>query len=252
MSNDEKIVGSDRVIAVLVELSKHEAGVTLDELTNTMGYPKPTIHRALASLKKAGLAHQANRGVYTLGDEFLRMAFRFQNRRPEAVQFDAALHALAQEFGETVHLATLDGRDVVYRGKVDSPSGAVKLTSSIGARNPAYSTAVGKLLLSYKFDSESAFLDWLGDAKLEKKTDTTITDPKKLWKEIVNSRKRDYGIDNQENEVGVNCLAIPVFTTNSKVPYGAISISGLSFRTPIEILETNVEKIRSIISANAI
>jgi DNA-binding IclR family transcriptional regulator len=245
--SEDRLVGAERVIAVLIELSKHESGVSLDELTAILGFSKPTIHRALASLKKSGLASQSSRGFYSLGDEFLRMAYRFQDRRPEAVRFDAALSQLAQVFGETVHLAVLDGRDVVYRGKVDSPAGAVRLTSSIGARNPAYRTAVGKVLLGYKLNSQAEFLEWLGDEPLEKKTANTITSPTALWNEILLTRERDFGVDDQENEIGVNCIAIPVFTNNSDIPYAAISVSGLAFRTSLKTLRDRVEEIRNVV-----
>ena len=107
------------------------------------------MHRALASLRKAGLASQSSRGVYELGDEFLRLAYRFQDARPETARIEPQLRELATEFGETAHFAILDGAEVVYRAKVDPPVGAIRLTSTIGGRNSAYSTAVGKLLLSF-------------------------------------------------------------------------------------------------------
>src|SRR6476660_2159968 len=138
-----RIVGSDRVLAVLRELACHPDGVRLEELTRVIGSPKPTVHRALRALRRAGLADQDARGHYVLGDEFLRMAFAHHEARPEHVRIRPVLDALARRFGETVHYAVLDGRDVVYRAKVDPPSGAVRLTSTVGGRNPTHATAVG-------------------------------------------------------------------------------------------------------------
>src|SRR3954470_18067782 len=97
----EKLVGADRVIAVLVELAEHPLGITLDELASTLKSLKPTVHRALATLRRAGLADLLARGVYVLGDEFLRLAFRNYADRPESARIEPVLAELARRDGET-------------------------------------------------------------------------------------------------------------------------------------------------------
>jgi IclR family acetate operon transcriptional repressor len=86
----EKVVGADRVIAVLTELADHPLGVTLDELAGILNSSKPTVHRALATLRRAGLADLVERGVYVLGDEYLRLAFRNLDGRPETKNWPLA------------------------------------------------------------------------------------------------------------------------------------------------------------------
>src|SRR5437764_6586273 len=115
----ERLVGADRVLAVLKELAAHGDGVTLDELTRAMGSPKPSVHRALAALRRAGFADQDRTGRYLIGDEFLRMAFANHEARPDHVRIRPVLEDLAVRFGETAHFAVLDGHEVVYRAKVD-------------------------------------------------------------------------------------------------------------------------------------
>ena len=149
----EKIVGAERVLTILKELADHAEGISLDELTMELKASKSTVHRALATILKSGLATKTARGNYILGDEFLRIANNFQASRPEGRQFEPLLRELVMQFGETTHYAVLDGAEVVYRAKVDAPKGSVKLTSVIGGRNPATCTAVGKILLSYQLDS---------------------------------------------------------------------------------------------------
>src|SRR5690625_5517434 len=80
---DRRLVGSDRVLAVLVELSRHPAGIGLEDLARIVDSPKSSVHRALASLRRAELAEQDGRGHYVLGDEFVRMAFSHHEARPE-------------------------------------------------------------------------------------------------------------------------------------------------------------------------
>src|SRR3954469_2022974 len=93
---DARVVGADRVLAVLVELAEHPNGIGLDELAHRLRSPKPTVHRALASLRRARLADQVSRGVYRLGDEYLRLAFPHHASRAEGGPLQSAARPLAQ------------------------------------------------------------------------------------------------------------------------------------------------------------
>ncbi|MDQ1555947.1 MAG: IclR family transcriptional regulator, regulon repressor [Actinomycetota bacterium] len=244
----DRVVGADRVLAVLTELAEHPSGISLDDLSRLLKSSKSTVHRALASLRKAGFADQSSRGVYVLGDEFLRLAFRYSDRRPESTRVEPLLRVLATQYGETAHYAVLDGQDVVYRAKVDPPIGAMRLTSTVGGRNPAMSTAVGKLLLSFVIDSEQQLKDWLGATPLPPHTPNTITTVAGLFAELQRTRERGYGVDDQENDPGVNCVALPLFLEGgSGSPTGAVSVSGLAFRAPLTKLVAAVPEIRATI-----
>jgi DNA-binding IclR family transcriptional regulator len=183
-----------------------------------------------------------------LGDEFLRLAFAHHEARPDHVRVLPVLRALCERYGETVHYATLDGHSVVYRSKLDPPTGAVRLTSVVGGRNPAHTTAVGKLLLSGLLHSAEAVREWVGDAELETPTTRSVATAGQLWDELRLTREHGFGVDDQENEAGVNCLAVPAYLTSPTVPSGAISISGLAYRTPIEKLVADVPAILAIVA----
>ena len=245
--SDEKVVGADRVLAVLLELAEHPSGITLDELAQKVNGSKPTVHRALASLRKAGLASQSARGVYELGDEFLRLAYRFQDARPETARIEPLLRELATELGETAHFGILDGSDIVYRAKVDPLVGAIRLTSTIGGRNPAHATAIGKLLLSYRVRTVDDLRAWVGDTVLIARTDKTLTTTEALLADIAASGARGYGLDDQESEIGVNCIALPIFLEPGRAPSGAVSISGLAYRRSLDSLVHSVDAIRATI-----
>ncbi len=245
--DSERLVGSDRVLAVLKELAAHPDGIGLEDMTRRIASPKSTVHRALSSLRRAGLADQDVRGQYVLGDEFLRMAFAFQDVRPDHVRLVPVLETLAGRFGETAHYAVLDGTEIVYRAKVDPPVGAVRLTSTVGGRNPAHATAVGKLLLAQRLASVDDVRAWIGTRVLESRTPNTADTPETLHRELTAIRARGYAVDDQENELGVNCLALPVYLAAPTVPSGAISISALTYRTPLAALIDAVEEIRAIL-----
>jgi DNA-binding IclR family transcriptional regulator len=183
---------------------------------------------------------------YVLGDEFLRLAFTHHEARPDHVRIHPVLEALAERYGETAHYAVLDGGTVVYRSKVDPPSGAIRLTSTVGGRNPAHCTAVGKLLLSYALPGDRAAVTaWAGH--LERRTPNTLTSADALHRELRAIRERGYAIDDQENEPGIVCVAVPAFLTSPTVPSGAVSVSAPAYRTPLARLVENVAAIRELV-----
>jgi IclR family acetate operon transcriptional repressor len=239
--DDEKLVGADRVLALLIELAQHPEGAALDDLAAAMGGSKSTIHRALGSLVRSGLADQSGRGHYVLGDEFVRLAFQYHASRPVSTRIEPVLAELAERFGETAHFGVLDGRDVVYRAKRDPAVGAVRLTSTVGGRNPAAATAIGKVLLAERLTSRSDVERWLDGQTLQARTKNSITDLDAFVEELRLTRERGYGIDDQENELGVNCIAVPLLDGGGSAT-GAVSVSGLAFRRPLaQLIEARGE-----------
>lgn len=240
-------VGAERVLVILKTLAAKTGGLSLDELSVRVGSSKSTVHRAVTLLCRLGLALRLSRGRYLVGDEFLRLAYLHEGHRVPSDRIEPMLHDLALRFGETTHYASLSGSEVVYQAKVDPPEGAIRLTSSIGGRNPAYRTAVGKTLLSYRVENEAELRRWLDGTVLEAKTANTIVSVTDLMKELAAARHNGYALDDQENETGVNCIAVPLFAESVAVPTGAVSVSALSFRTPLRSLVEAFHEIRSII-----
>ncbi|MFJ4166916.1 IclR family transcriptional regulator [Microbacterium sp. NPDC089698] len=236
-ADEERLVGTDRVLAVLTELARLPSGASLEEMVRLTGHPKPTVHRALASLKRAGLANQNGHGHYILGDEFLRLAFAHHEARPEHIRVRPILERLSERFNETIHFAVLDGPDVVYRDKIDPQTGAVRLTSTVGGRNPAHCTGVGKALLAAKLTTFEDVSHWIGSRVLERRTPRTATTAHDLHEQFTEIRRRGYAIDDQENEVGINCLAVPIYLASPSIPSGAVSVSAVAYRTSIADLE---------------
>ncbi|MEU4620618.1 IclR family transcriptional regulator [Actinoplanes sp. NPDC023801] len=244
----DRLVGAERVLAVLAELARRPDGIALEEMARAVASAKPTVHRALASLRRAGFASRDGYGRYVLGDEFLRLAFAHHEQRPDHVRVMPVLRALCERYGETVHYATLDGRSVVYRSKLDPPVGAVRLNSVIGGRNPAHCTAVGKMLLAGLLHDEQAVRDWVGDRPLDRPTERSAGTPEELHAALERVRAAGYAVDDQENEPAVNCLAVPAYLTSPTVPSGAISISGLVYRMPVRELADDLPAIRAIVA----
>lgn len=252
MDEPKGVVGVERVLAVLVTLAQEPDGLGLEEIATRIDVPKSTVHRALASLRRAGFAAQQSGGRYLLGDEYLRLAFAYQERRSSASRLEPILRELSTLFDETAHYAILDGDDVVYQAKHDPATGAIRLSSVVGGRNPAHATAVGKLLLAYRYRDSASALEWSAGRILVAKTARTRTGADQLAAMFTAIREQGFAIDDQESEVGVNCLALPVFLDASSVPTGAVSVSGLTFRTSLAQLTEQVDAVREIIRSHDI
>ena len=223
-------------------------GAGLHELAQELSSPKSSVHRALAALRRAGLVEQDGNGRYWLGWDLLHLTFAYYEQLDGVTRVRPALVALAERFGETVHYATLDGSEIVYQAKVQPKSVLFQMTSSVGGRNPAYCTGVGKTLLAFELrDLEAVERFVKANGPLPARTHNTVTEPARLFEELKATRRRGYGVDREEHEQGVVCLGIPLFLASTAVPAGAISIAAVAQRTPLERLEGSIDAIRKII-----
>lgn len=128
---------------------------------------------------------------YIDGDDLVQLA------RP-------SLEWLVEKTGETVHLARLDGTDVVYLATRESKH-YLRPVSRVGRRLPAYATSLGKALLAERRTEEAMRLVPQGAPAL---TEHTITDPAALAAELALTRARGYAIDHEENTLGLRCFGI--------------------------------------------
>jgi len=245
---ENRLVGVDRVLATLRELAHHPNGVALEELAQRLGQPKSSIHRALAALRRFALVQQDEDRRYRLSLEFVGLAFRYYESLEEQVLMNPTLEALATRLSETAHYAVLDGADVIYVAKVTPPDVGFKMAATVGGRQPAHSTALGKVLLAHALRGEGEVRRFVAaQGPLRKKTPGTLTTAAALARELAATRERGYALDDQENEPGVNCIAFAVFTGPRERPAGAISVSAVAQRTPVARLAEQAEEIRALI-----
>jgi len=231
--------GVDRALRVLDALSAHGSGMTLSEIAAVAHAPKSSLHRTLAALRRRGFAAQRGDGRYLLGPDLLRIAFDFHER----MDVRPTLDSLRDQVNETIHLGVLDGADVVYVDKLE-PSGPIALTSKIGGRNPAHATAVGKALLAWTYPTDHALAAWIErSAPLDARTPRTIVGKAALIREIQRVRAGGFARDMEESEIGVRCLAVPVFF-GGPTPVASISISAPKERLPASRMREVAQTLR--------
>lgn len=222
--------GVDRALRVLTLLGQRGDGWTLDELASETTLPKSSLHRLLTALKTRGFAVQpAPNGPYLLGPAALEVAFGFHEKLDVPILVAPLMQDLVDTYNETIHLAVLSGGDVVY---IDKREGThpFRMSSTIGGRNPAYRTGVGKALLAHTLVDRAAVDQYVTDyGPLVAQTPMTKRSSKALNAELELTRSRGFALDLEENEPGVHCAAIAV-TLGTGRPVAAVSVTAPTMR----------------------
>lgn len=222
MENKNPIQVADRIFQVLETLSA-TGPLGLIEISKEVDLNKTTVHRILNSLLYMGYVKQdPDTAKYSLSFKIWDIANQMLNRIDVVEIARPYLKQLAEETGETVHMVQIDGTDAVYIDKVESHLNSVRLVSRIGKRIPLYCSGVGKALLAELPDDRIEAL-W-NESTIQKLTEHTIVDFSLFQKEIEKTRTYGYALDDEENELGVCCIAVSLEDYKKKNKY-AFSIS---------------------------
>lgn len=243
--------GIDRALFALKELGRRAEPVGLNRLARELGMPKSSLYRAFAAFRAAGLVAQDGEGRYHLGPEFVRIAFEYHERRDEVVLVDPLLRTLASRFGETAQFAKVTPPEVIYLGKVEPAGVKVRMTSSVGGRNPAHCTGLGKAGLAHLLPTRAAVDEYVEHhGPLARRTASTLTDALALHADLEATRERGYALDRQELDEGVVCIAFPLFLASPRTPSGAISVAAITPRTTLDELVDRAEDIRAVVNGH--
>lgn len=215
-----------RACEILEALYRAGGEAPLKEISQYTALNKSTAHGILATLEHERFVVRTSNGAYALGLRLLELGTAAVTRLDLRSQATEVLHNLVRRFGETVHLVTREGADVVYIDKVES-SQSVRIVSQVGSRLPAVCTGVGKAILAVLPSDELERL--LAGVELKPYTRNTITEMHRLREQLQEVRRRGYAIDDEEIVDGLRCVAAPIFNhTGSCV--AALSLSGPSAR----------------------
>jgi len=232
----------ERLSQILDILGQNPQGISIRDLSSKVGLPKGTTHRLLSSLSYFGYVRQDSKTRnYFLGFKLVELGNILLSQIDLRKEAEPFLRELAERTQETIHMVILDRNEVVYIDKVEldhNPSG-LRMASRIGLRNPAHSSAVGKVLLSHL--SEEALNQFFKGKGLMKRTENTITDVAQLKEHLRMVRNQGFAMDDEENEKGVRCVAAPIYDEAGNA-VAAISISGPAFRITKKVAQEILKK----------
>jgi IclR family transcriptional regulator, acetate operon repressor len=210
----------ERALELLEALAEPGEAKGVSELARATSLPVATIHRLLATMVSRGYVRQdTGSHKYALGSHLIRLG--------EAAGRDFAQFArpylaeLMEASGETANLAMFEDGHVVYVAQVASRHHRVRMFTEVGRRVHLHSSGVGKVVLAFRPRAEVEAL--LARTSLPRRTPRTITDLGRLLAELDTVAGQGYALDSGEEEVGVRCLAVPVFGVGGSV--AAMSVS---------------------------
>lgn len=205
--------------------TRREWGVS--DLARHLDLSKSTVHRLLATLTQEGMLDQdVETGRYSLGLVMFDLAAAVPTQLDLHEAVLSPMTDLRNRTGETVQVAVLDGREVVYVERLDSPH-TLRMFLDIGRRNAAHCAATGKVLLAFspRDETERILKGW----RLSPRTEHSISTVDDLRTELDRTRKQGYAENRHESEIGVVSVAAPIRDHGGRV-VAAMSVAGPSER----------------------
>lgn len=225
----EKIKSLIKSMGILEFISHYPNGVALNEIVKGTGLNKTTAHRILSTFEEIGyVAQYPSTKAYRLTLKMLHIAHGALSSEVLGIA-RASLVELMNEVNETINLISREGDKIVFRDKMEPQLSSFRTRTFVGMYAEMYCTAAGKALLAFTSiqDQENY---WLRNQMIiQQLTSTTITNKEAFLHELALIRENGYAFDNEENEAGISCTAVPVFD-NSGFPAYVVSISTLTPR----------------------
>lgn len=223
----------DRAMAVLERLSEI-GNATLSQLANDMGQAPASIYRVLVTLQGRGIVGYEADGqiwhvgptAYLIGARFLRRTSLFERARP-------VLRQLMELTGETANLGIAREGHVLFVSQVETHA-TIRAFFPPGTMSPMHASGIGKALLAYMPEDQRGRL--LDGQELTVFTQFTCASRDALEADLAAIRARGYSIDAEEKNLGMRCIAAPIFDVYGETVAG-ISVSGPTSRVRVELTE---------------
>ena len=209
-------------VRLLKAFSEEQVEIGISDLAKRLGVAKSTVHRLAVTLVADGMLEQnPETEKYRLGIALFRLGSLVRRRMTMSNEARPLLRELREKVNETVHLAVLDGREIMYVFNLESTH-ALRMRSDVGVRKPAHCTAEGQAILA--FQSAEVVERVIRDG-LAARTPQTVTDPQALKKVLDGVRARGCAIEDEESEPGMRCIAAPLRNDAGEV-VAAIGLAG--------------------------
>jgi len=180
--------------------------LTIADVSRATGLTRAVVRRCLYTLKELGYAGTDGR-MYFLQPRILNLGYSYLSTAPVPIAAQPVLEEMSEVLGEASSVAVLDDGAVVYVGRAATKR-IMAVTLGVGSRLPAYCTALGRVLLAHltdeQVDIELSKVDWTQHTK------HTVTSRSRLEELLVEVRHDGYAINDQELEIGLRSIAVPV------------------------------------------
>ncbi len=223
-----------RGLAVIHAFQERKRQLTIAQISHRTEIPRAAVRRCLHTLMKLGYVTTDGR-TYSLLPKVLTLGHAYLSSTPLAVTAQPVLDRLSEQLHEACSMATLEGDEILYIARSATPQRLISVDLSVGSRLPAYCTSMGRILLAALDDA--ALHDYLEHADLQAKTSRTLYQPPALIECLGQVRQQGYIIVDQELEVGLRSLAVPLRDAAGQV-LASLNVGTHASRVSRQELET--------------
>jgi len=224
-----------RGLAVLQAFDVRRSALTVSQASDATGIPRAATRRCLYTLERLGFVAEEN-GRYSLRPKVLTLGFAHLSSVPLASAAQPLLDSCRDRLHESCSLGVLDGGEVFYQARSETAR-IMSIALFVGTRLPAYCTSMGRILLAHL--PEEPLRAYLGGAVLHPKTARTVTSKAELKGILANVRRSGFAIVDQELELGLRSIAVPVRDRHGSV-VASINVGTQSARVSIKELTQRV------------
>ena len=203
-----------RGLEVIQAFTPQRRVLSISQISQKTGIPRAAVRRCLYTLGKLGFVYAEDGKNFQLRPRILSLGHAWLASTPLAKSAQPVLKALSTRLNESCSIAVLDGDDILY---ISRASGARIMTIDldVGSRLPAWSTSMGRVLLSHL--PEEQLNDFLGRINMIRYTPQTIVSVSKLREELQRVRQQGYALNDQELEMGLRSIAVPLYNPHGQV-----------------------------------
>lgn len=234
----------EKGLAIMEYMSQYREPVRLLELSKGLGMSSSTVLRFLITLMECGYVEQDELSRYYLTYKVCRIANSVSAGNSLAAIAEGYMKKLSIASEESVCLAVEKNDKIVYIAVVHGPDKLMKTLQRIGNVAPMYCTAVGKLLLLNRTEEELD--DYFERNQFEAFTQKTMVTKEELMPVLEKAQQMDMAYDNEECELGVRCIALPIRDYTGKA-IAAMSITGTVYRINDEFIQRIMPQFRSYV-----
>lgn len=229
----------DRALEVLVHLGEMQGG-TLSEIAGALEQSPATVYRVLTTFQGRGFADFDEQSqVWTIGPAAFLTGSQFLRRTSLVERARPIMRDLMEVTGETANLGIERDGKVLFLGQVETHA-TIRAFFPPGTASAMHSSGIGKALLCRMDDKRQRQV--LAAGKLEQYTPHTLTDPDAMIADLHAAKARGYAIDGEERNIGMRCIAAPVYNVFGEAVAG-ISVSGPTSRITEDRVEALAEHV---------
>jgi IclR family pca regulon transcriptional regulator len=223
-----------RGLIVIQAFTQQSPQMTISQLSIKTGLSRAAVRRCLYTLTKLGFAGAEDGSRYSLRPRMLTLSHTYTSSNTLSSAAQPILERMSSALRESFSVATLDGEDIVYIART-TVSRVMAVDLHIGSRLPAYCTSMGRVLLAYLPTDQLE--SYLAKVVLTPYTTRTVNSIEKLRLHLRNIRRSGYAICDQEYEVGLRSLAVPVYAPSGRA-VATINLSGNAQRMTAMDMQT--------------